>query len=251
MRTPVPDRTRPDPVNADPARGATPPRSRPLGKPGPQLVRDCEPATTRYRLQTTRLRTVGTCARAARAADALLNVSSTLGWMPKPDLAVYSATKAYTTALTEALWAAHRADGVRVLASCPGVTRTECQPHEDVPARSGPDTRAGRRRRPAGAAPGHRADGRSGSGRPPLRPRRPSLAPPSDAGPVRAAGREGAPTVRVAPLNGLSGCSTAWCARPTARGRAGQRSYSGQHRAASWGECQGCPRAVARSGSAN
>ncbi len=53
--------------------------------------------------------------------------------MPKPDLAVYSATKAYTTALTEALWAAHRADGVRVLASCPGVTRTECQPHEDVP----------------------------------------------------------------------------------------------------------------------
>jgi short-subunit dehydrogenase len=69
----------------------------------------------------------------ARRGDALLNVSSTLGWMPKPDLAVYSATKAYTTTLTEALWAAHRTDGVRVLAFCPGMTRTESQPHEDVP----------------------------------------------------------------------------------------------------------------------
>ncbi|MFF4341314.1 SDR family NAD(P)-dependent oxidoreductase [Kitasatospora sp. NPDC001540] len=69
-----------------------------------------------------------------RHGDALLDVSSTLGWTPKPDLAVYSATKAYTTALTEALWAAHRSDGVRVLASCPGTTRTEAQPREDVPA---------------------------------------------------------------------------------------------------------------------
>lgn len=70
----------------------------------------------------------------ARPGDALLNVSSTLGWTPKPDLAVYSATKAYTTTLTEALWAAHRGTGVRVLALCPGMTATESQLHDDAPA---------------------------------------------------------------------------------------------------------------------
>lgn len=70
----------------------------------------------------------------ARPGDALLNVSSTLGWTPKPDLAVYSATKAYTTALTEALWTAHRDTGIRVLALCPGMTATESQRHEDAPA---------------------------------------------------------------------------------------------------------------------
>ncbi|WP_331762558.1 SDR family NAD(P)-dependent oxidoreductase (plasmid) [Streptomyces sp. NBC_01420] len=70
----------------------------------------------------------------ARPGDALLNVSSTLGWTPKPDLAVYSATKAYTTALTEALWTAHRGSGIRVLALCPGMTATASQRHEDAPA---------------------------------------------------------------------------------------------------------------------
>ncbi|WP_329201194.1 MULTISPECIES: SDR family NAD(P)-dependent oxidoreductase [unclassified Streptomyces] len=69
----------------------------------------------------------------ARPGDALLNVSSTLGRTPKQDLAVYSATKAFTTSLTEALWAAHRHSGVRVLALCPGMTVTESQRHEDVP----------------------------------------------------------------------------------------------------------------------
>ncbi|MFG3229242.1 SDR family NAD(P)-dependent oxidoreductase [Kitasatospora sp. NPDC048194] len=70
----------------------------------------------------------------ARPGDALLNVSSTLAYAPKPDLAVYSATKAYTTSLTEALWAAHRTSGIRVLAVCPGMTATDSQPHRDAPA---------------------------------------------------------------------------------------------------------------------
>ncbi|MEV7565434.1 SDR family NAD(P)-dependent oxidoreductase [Streptomyces tanashiensis] len=71
----------------------------------------------------------------ARPGDALLNVSSTLGWAPKADLAVYSATKAFTTTLTEALWAAHHRSGVRVLALCPGMTATASQPHHDAPRR--------------------------------------------------------------------------------------------------------------------
>lgn len=70
----------------------------------------------------------------ARPGDALLNVSSTLGRTPKAGLAVYSATKAYTTALTEALWTEHRGTGIRILALCPGMTATESQRHEDAPA---------------------------------------------------------------------------------------------------------------------
>ncbi|MFD8309064.1 SDR family NAD(P)-dependent oxidoreductase [Streptomyces sp. NPDC059690] len=49
-------------------------------------------------------------------------------------MAVYSATKTFTTTLTEALWSAHRTSGIRVLAICPGMTATASQPHHDAPA---------------------------------------------------------------------------------------------------------------------
>ncbi|MFD8595971.1 SDR family NAD(P)-dependent oxidoreductase [Kitasatospora sp. NPDC059646] len=70
----------------------------------------------------------------AESGDALLNIASTLAHAPKAQLAVYSATKAYTVALSEALWAELRGSGVRVLALCPGMTATESQPHHDAPA---------------------------------------------------------------------------------------------------------------------
>ncbi|MFE5710334.1 SDR family NAD(P)-dependent oxidoreductase [Streptomyces sp. NPDC056501] len=70
----------------------------------------------------------------ARPGDTLLNVSSTLAHTPLPNLAVYSATKAFVTAFSEALWSEHRASGIHVLALCPGMTATESQSHDDAPA---------------------------------------------------------------------------------------------------------------------
>jgi len=57
----------------------------------------------------------------------LLNVSSVAGFQPAPTLAVYAATKAYVTCLSEALHEEVRGTGVKVTALCPGLTRTEFQ----------------------------------------------------------------------------------------------------------------------------
>jgi len=59
------------------------------------------------------------------ARGLLVNVSSTAAHQPLPGLAVYAATKAYVTALTEAIWQETRGTGLRVLALCPGPTETE------------------------------------------------------------------------------------------------------------------------------
>ncbi|WP_405015769.1 SDR family NAD(P)-dependent oxidoreductase [Kitasatospora sp. NBC_00070] len=71
----------------------------------------------------------------ARRGDALVNVSSTLGYAPTPGLAVYSAGKALVTALSEALWHEQRPYGVHVMAVCPGPTATESAAarNRDVP----------------------------------------------------------------------------------------------------------------------
>ena len=72
-------------------------------------------------------------ARRARGDDPdaergfLLNVSSVAGFQPAPTLAVYAATKAYVTSLSEALHEEVRGTGVKVTALCPGLTRTEFQ----------------------------------------------------------------------------------------------------------------------------
>jgi short-subunit dehydrogenase len=57
----------------------------------------------------------------------LLNVSSVAGFQPAPRLAVYAATKAFVTSLTESLHEEVAGTGVHVTALCPGLTPTEFQ----------------------------------------------------------------------------------------------------------------------------
>jgi short-subunit dehydrogenase len=57
----------------------------------------------------------------------LLNVSSVASFQSGPKLAVYAATKAYVTSLSESLHEEVRGTGVKVTALCPGLTRTEFQ----------------------------------------------------------------------------------------------------------------------------
>jgi short-subunit dehydrogenase len=56
---------------------------------------------------------------------AILNVSSVAGFIPLPNTAVYSATKAYVTSLTEALAIELRPHGITVTALCPGPIATD------------------------------------------------------------------------------------------------------------------------------
>jgi uncharacterized protein len=63
----------------------------------------------------------------ARRHGAILNVSSSAGFLPIPGCAVYAATKAYVTSFSEALRSELRGIGVTVCALCPGPVRTEFQ----------------------------------------------------------------------------------------------------------------------------
>ncbi len=60
--------------------------------------------------------------RTKRAA--VLNVSSVAGFFPLPNMAVYAATKAYVTSLSEALAMELRPQGIIVTALCPGPVPT-------------------------------------------------------------------------------------------------------------------------------
>ncbi|MEP7202687.1 MAG: SDR family oxidoreductase [Ilumatobacteraceae bacterium] len=72
-----------------------------------------------------------------RGRGYVLNVSSVASFQPAPKLAVYAATKAYVTSLSESLHEETRGTGVHVTALCPGLTRTEFQ------SVSGSDTYSG------------------------------------------------------------------------------------------------------------
>jgi uncharacterized protein len=67
---------------------------------------------------------------------AILNVSSVASFFPLPNFAVYAATKAYVTSLSEALAIELRPQGVTVTALCPGPVPTE---FFEVAAREGDD----------------------------------------------------------------------------------------------------------------
>ena len=61
----------------------------------------------------------------AQAGDALVNVSSIMAFLPQPTSALYAASKAFVTSLTESLWYENRARDVYVMALHPGMTRTQ------------------------------------------------------------------------------------------------------------------------------
>jgi short-subunit dehydrogenase len=63
----------------------------------------------------------------ARKRGGILNVSSSAGFIPIPGFAVYAATKAYVTSVSEALRTELRGTGVSVCALCPGPVHTEFQ----------------------------------------------------------------------------------------------------------------------------
>jgi short-subunit dehydrogenase len=64
-------------------------------------------------------------AMAARRRGAVINVASVVAFQPFPHFAVYAASKAFVLSFTESLAQEVKAKGVRVMALCPGATRTE------------------------------------------------------------------------------------------------------------------------------
>lgn len=75
----------------------------------------------------TRLSHSALAAMVPRRRGWLLNVSSVASFQPAPQLAVYAATKAYVTSLSESLHEEAKPHGVHVTALCPGLTKTEFQ----------------------------------------------------------------------------------------------------------------------------
>jgi short-subunit dehydrogenase len=61
----------------------------------------------------------------ARKRGAILNVSSSAGFLPIPGMAVYAASKAYVNSFSEALRAELRGTGLSVMSLCPGPVHTE------------------------------------------------------------------------------------------------------------------------------
>jgi short-subunit dehydrogenase len=75
----------------------------------------------------TKISNAALAAMRRRGSGYLLNVSSVASFQSAPGLAVYAASKAYVTSLTEALHEEMRGTGVHVSALCPGLTKTEFQ----------------------------------------------------------------------------------------------------------------------------
>jgi short-subunit dehydrogenase len=61
----------------------------------------------------------------AQKRGAILNVSSSAGFLPLPGFAVYAATKAYVTSFSEAIRAETRECAISITTLCPGPVATE------------------------------------------------------------------------------------------------------------------------------
>ena len=61
----------------------------------------------------------------AAGRGAIVNIASTGAFQPVPGMAVYAATKGFVRELSEAVAYEVRGSGVKVIALCPGATRTE------------------------------------------------------------------------------------------------------------------------------
>lgn len=59
-----------------------------------------------------------------RKSGTIINVSSAAGFQPLPFMATYAATKAFVTSFSEAIAEENRPFGIKVLALCPGSTKT-------------------------------------------------------------------------------------------------------------------------------
>lgn len=60
----------------------------------------------------------------SRGRGTIINVSSAAGFQPIPFMATYAASKAFVTSFSEAIAEENRPFGIRVLAICPGPTKT-------------------------------------------------------------------------------------------------------------------------------
>ncbi len=59
-----------------------------------------------------------------RRYGAIINVASIAGFLPYPFAALYSAAKSFVRIFTNAIWAENQEKGVKIVALCPGYTKT-------------------------------------------------------------------------------------------------------------------------------
>lgn len=67
-----------------------------------------------------------------RRHGTIINLSSSAGFQPIPFMATYAATKAFVTSFTEAVAEENRPFGIRIMALCPGATRTNFFAASDI-----------------------------------------------------------------------------------------------------------------------
>jgi short-subunit dehydrogenase len=101
-----------------------------FGNNGPFRGQDREAIDREIRLNVlalTRLAHAAVRPMAHRGSGGVVHVASIAGFQPTAGTAVYGATKAFVLSFSEALHEELRPAGVRVLALCPGYTKTEFQ----------------------------------------------------------------------------------------------------------------------------